>query len=496
MLQVRDLSKSFPGVRALEAVALELHPGEILAVVGENGAGKSTLMKILAGIEDADQGSITVDGESVAIESVRDAQALGIALIHQELNLCSNLSVGENIYLGREPRKGIRIDRESIMEGSRRVLSRLGLSLDPNTPLESLSLGQQQLIEIAKALSAEARILIMDEPTSSLSQHEAEALFLVVEKLREQGVGIIYISHRLAEVQRLADRVLVLRDGRVAGHLAADAIDHTALVQMMVGRDVQALYHHEPRDLGTVAVSLQGVRTKAFPDHGINLDIRHGEIVGLAGLVGSGRSELLRTLFGIDPWVTGVLQVGDLELAGHRPDAAIAAGVAFAPEDRKSEGLVLEQSVADNLRLPRLSRDGGRLGFVGRRDFDSEAEALRSQLGIRTPSLQQESRLLSGGNQQKVVLGKWLAMQPKVFLLDEPTRGVDIGAKSEIYGLIDVLARQGMAVLFASSELEEIIGLADRVLVMHEGAVTGELARHELSEEAIMNLATNKAGVA
>lgn len=496
MLRVRELSKSFPGVRALQAVSLDLDAGEVLAVVGENGAGKSTLMKILAGIQRADAGEIAIDGGAVQIDSVRDAQALGIALIHQELNLCPNLTVGANIFLGREPRKPFRIDTERIRVGSREVLSRLGLDVDPDTQLDRLSLGQQQLVEIAKALSARARILIMDEPTSSLSQPESEALFAVVEKLRDEGVGIIYISHRLGEVERLADRVLVLRDGEVVGGLARAQVDHATLVKMMVGRDIQTLYQHQARAAGPVALQARGVRTAAFPHHAVDLQIREGEIVGLAGLVGAGRSEFLRTVFGVDPWVGGELSVRGQRLAVHRPDVSIAAGMALAPENRKDEGLILEQSVLDNLRLARLQRDGRRFGFLGRRDFDAEAEALRTQLGIRTPGLDQEIRMLSGGNQQKVVLGKWLAMKPQIFLLDEPTRGVDVGSKAEIYRLLDQLAQRGIAILFASSELEELIGLADRVLVMHEGQITGELDRHDLSEEAIMRLATNQAGVA
>lgn len=496
MLQVRDLSKSFPGVRALQEVNLQLDGGEVLAVVGENGAGKSTLMKILAGIQHADCGSISIDGNPVQINSVRDAQALGIALIHQELNLCPNLSVGANIFLGREPRKPLRIDTAQIRADSREVLARLGLQVDPDTQLDRLSLGQQQMVEIAKALTAQARILIMDEPTSSLSGRETEALFTVVEKLRAEGVGVIYISHRLGEVARLADRAMVLRDGAVVGVLQRSEIDHATLVQMMVGRDATSLYQHQARSTGAVALQARDVRTAAFPQHAVNLELREGEIVGLAGLVGAGRSELLRTIFGVDPWVGGSLSVHGQELPVHRPHAAVAAGMAFAPENRKEEGLVLEQSVLDNLRLARLSRDGRRLGYIRGREFDPEASKICDQLGIRTTGLDQEIRLLSGGNQQKVVIGKWIATQPRIFLLDEPTRGVDVGAKAEIYRLMDELARNHIAVLFASSELEEIIGLADRVIVMHEGRLAGELARHQLTEEAIMELATNKTGAA
>jgi len=496
VIDVRGLEKSFPGVRALHQVGLRLERGEVLAVVGENGAGKSTLMKILAGVQQPDSGEIRVDGSLVKIPSVRYATALGIALIHQELNLCDTLSVGANIFLGMEPRSAIRIDEKQIRTRSKEILARIGLDVAPDRLVGTLSIGQQQMVEIAKALAAQASVLIMDEPTSSLSQTESDRLFTVIDDLRRRGVGIIYISHRLGEVERLADRVMVLRDGENVGELSAQEIGHDAMVRLMVGRDVKQLYKHQPLPPGDVVLDVQGLRTSAYPQHALTLSVRAGEVVGLAGLVGAGRSELLRTLFGVDPWVGGRIELSGKSLSNHGPAAAIAAGMMLAPEDRKNSGLVIEQSVLDNLRLARLHRDRGRLGFVRKRDFDAEAKTLVERLGIRTPGLRQEVRLLSGGNQQKVVLGKWLSMDPHLLLLDEPTRGIDVGSKAEIYQLMDQLAAEGVAVLFASSEMEEVLGMADRVLVVHEGKITGELARDQFSEEAVMLLATGRGEVA
>jgi ribose transport system ATP-binding protein len=496
VIRVRGLDKSFPGVRALHHVDLDLARGEVLAVVGENGAGKSTLMRILAGVQAPDAGEIRVNGAAVVIASVRQAKALGIALIHQELNLCDNLSVAANMFLGMEPRGRCRIDEKQIRQRTNTILRRLGLEVEPERLVATLSIGQRQMVEIGKALATEASVLIMDEPTSSLSRTEAERLFAVMDDLRRRDVGIIYISHRLSEVEQLADRVIVLRDGENAGELDRQSIDHDAMVSLMVGRDVEQLYQHQPRPPGDVVLRVVGLRTTAYPNHALTLSVRAGEVVGLGGLVGAGRSELLRALFGVDRVVSGRIEIGAASLARHRPATAIAAGLMLAPEDRKNSGLVIDQSVVDNLRLARLWRDRRRLGFVGRRDFDAEAEALVEKLGIRTPGLRQEVRVLSGGNQQKVVLGKWLSMQPKVLLLDEPTRGIDVGAKAEIYHLMDELAASGVAVLFASSEMEELLGMADRVIVMHEGRIAGDLARDEFSEEAVMRLATGREDVA
>lgn len=495
LLEISGVGKSFPGVRALHDVSFSVGAGEVVAVLGENGAGKSTLMKILAGVQMPDTGSIRLEGASVQIHSVEEGLSLGIALIHQELNLATNLSIGANLFLGREPVKRGLIDEREIELRSRKLLGRVGLDLDPATLVGDLSIGRQQLVEIAKALSTNARILIMDEPTSSLSQGETERLFGVVKDLRQNGVSILYISHRLGEVVELADRVVVLRDGENAGELARAEINHDRMVSLMVGRDLAQFYAHQPHPPGEVVLSVSGLRTPAHPSHGIDFELRAGEIVGMAGLVGAGRTELLETLFGITPAVGGTVIVEGVPRTLVNPRAAIAAGMALVPEDRKQQGLILEMAVADNISLASISRDqrAGFLNFAAERRITEE---MTERMRIKTPSSRQIVRFLSGGNQQKVVLGKWLAMKPRILFLDEPTRGIDIGAKREIYALMEDLAKQGVAILFVSSELEEVIGMSDRALVMHEGRLAGALKREELGEESIMRLATGRTTVA
>jgi ribose transport system ATP-binding protein len=491
LLEISGVGKSFPGVRALHDVSFSVGAGEVVAVLGENGAGKSTLMKILAGVQMPDTGSIRLEGAPVQIHSVEEGLSLGIALIHQELNLATNLSIGANLFLGREPVKRGLIDEREIELRSRKLLGRVGLDLDPATLVGDLSIGRQQLVEIAKALSTNARILIMDEPTSSLSQGETERLFEVVKDLRQNGVSILYISHRLGEVVELADRVVVLRDGENAGELARAEINHDRMVSLMVGRDLAQFYAHQPHPPGEVVLSVSGLRTPAHPSHGIDFELRAGEIVGMAGLVGAGRTELLETLFGITPAVGGTVIVEGVPRTLVNPRAAIAAGMALVPEDRKQQGLILEMAVADNISLASISRDqrAGFLNFAAERRITEE---MTERMRIKTPSSRQIVRFLSGGNQQKVVLGKWLAMKPRILFLDEPTRGIDIGAKREIYALMEDLAKQGVAILFVSSELEEVIGMSDRALVMHEGRLAGALKREELGEESIMRLATGR----
>jgi ribose transport system ATP-binding protein len=491
LLEISGVGKSFPGVRALHDVSFSVGAGEVVAVLGENGAGKSTLMKILAGVQMPDTGSIRLEGAPVQIHSVEEGLSLGIALIHQELNLATNLSIGANLFLGREPVKRGLIDEREIELRSRKLLGRVGLDLDPATLVGDLSIGRQQLVEIAKALSTNARILIMDEPTSSLSQGETERLFEVVKDLRQNGVSILYISHRLGEVVELADRVVVLRDGENAGELARAEINHDRMVSLMVGRDLAQFYAHQSHPPGEVVLSVSGLRTPAHPSHGIDFELRAGEIVGMAGLVGAGRTELLETLFGITPAVGGTVIVEGVPRTLVNPRAAIAAGMALVPEDRKQQGLILEMAVADNISLASISRDqrAGFLNFAAERRITEE---MTERMRIKTPSSRQIVRFLSGGNQQKVVLGKWLAMKPRILFLDEPTRGIDIGAKREIYALMEDLAKQGVAILFVSSELEEVIGMSDRALVMHEGRLAGALKREELGEESIMRLATGR----
>jgi ribose transport system ATP-binding protein len=489
LLEVVDVSKQFPGVKALSGVSLHLHRGEVLALIGENGAGKSTLMKILAGVQSPGSGQIKIDGQPVNFRGVEDALAAGVALIHQEFNLADNLDVAANIFLGREPRRFGFIDQKKARDEAKKYLAMVGLDISPRTIVGSLTVGRQQLVEIAKALSTHARVLIMDEPTSSLSTHEAENLFRVVRDLKSRGVSVIYISHRLGEVKALADRVTVLRDGKNAGELARDEITHDRMVRMMVGRDVSQFYHRTPHAPGSVALKVDRLRTPAHPAHELSFELRAGEIVGVAGLVGAGRTEMLTTLFGITPALGGTIEIGGTSSRIRGPLDAIAAGLALVPEDRKQHGIVLEMGVKPNLSLASLRRDA-RAGFLNRSAEAAVSRQMIEAMRIKTPSDRQLVQFLSGGNQQKVVLGKWLTMSPRVLLLDEPTRGIDVGAKEEINKLMHELAGRGAAILFVSSEMEEVLSLSDRTIVMHEGRITGELSRDQLSEESVMRLAT------
>lgn len=492
VLEVSGITKRFPGVLALENVSLTLGRGEVVAVLGENGAGKSTLMKILAGVQEADAGTVRMSGQRVSIRSVEEALEQGVSLIHQELNLADNLDVGANIFLGREPRRWAgMIDRAAIRREAGKYLTQVGLEVDPDEIVSGLTIGHQQMVEIAKALSVDARVLIMDEPTSSLSQKEADQLFVVIKELASKGVSIVYISHRLGEVQTLADRVVVLRDGKNVGELLREEVNHESMVKLMVGRDVSQFYPHEPHQPGETVLEVRDLISPAHSGHRLDFSLRRGEIVGLSGLVGAGRTELLQTLFGVTPALGGeILMDGKAQLI-RSPIEAIDAGLALVPEDRKKQGLVLEMAVRENISLATLFRDQ-RKGFLNRSKEREISAQMIQDMNVKTPNEEQPVRLLSGGNQQKVVLGKWLAKDPKVLLLDEPTRGIDVGAKAEIYALMEALAKTGVAILFVSSEMEEILGMSDRTLVMHEGRLTGELHRSELSEEAVMRLATGK----
>ena len=496
-LQVQHVSKQFPGVLALDRVSLTLHPGETLAVVGENGAGKSTLMKILAGVQAPDSGQLLLDGQPVHFQHVQQALDAGIALIHQELNLAENLDVAANIFLGREPHCCGWINRRQMHAQAQQLLELVGLPISPETRVRDLAIGQQQLVEIAKAISIQARVLIMDEPTSSLTQSETETLLRVIAQLREQGVSIAYISHRLAEIERIADRVTVLRDGRNAGELAGSDITHAGMVSFMVGRDVSRFYQRTSHPTGNVVLTVEDFSTTAWPAARVNLQLRQGEIVGLAGLVGAGRSELLRALFGVDEPFTGTCRIEQTTLPGHgSPRPAMRSGLALVPEDRKQQGLVLGMSIQQNMSLASLQTSPIAGGFINPRYEHDLYNRSKTELNLRCSGPHQPVGLLSGGNQQKVVLAKWLALKPKVLLLDEPTRGIDIGAKEEIYRLIDQLAASGVAILFASSELEELMGIADRLLVMRDGAITGQLQRDQFTEQAIMSLATRSPSAA
>lgn len=496
IFEVRGACKRFPGVIALDSVSLHVNAGEVLALVGENGAGKSTLMKILAGIYQPDDGELFLDGEPVRFADVNAATAAGISLIHQELNLAENLGAAANIFLGREKTYGGGILNKAAMATiARENLSKVGLSPElVDVPVERLAPGQKQLVEIARALTLKARIIIMDEPTSSLTQRETDRLYEVIDQLRADGVAVIYITHRMAEIKRLADRVTVFKDGKNSGELAKEEITHAAMVRLMVGRDLKNIYPRtENRRTTTSPVfEVRNIRYQGGPETGVSFSILGGEIVGMAGLVGAGRTELAEALFGLRTITDGEILIDGEPVRIRHPKDAIQAGLLMAPEDRRLNGLVLEKSVGFNLSLPNFD-------FLSRFLLVKTAEERRTgmslveRLRVKTPTLSQVVGLLSGGNQQKVVLGKWLARKHRVLILDEPTRGVDVGARSEIYTLMDQLAQDGVAVWMISSDLEEVLGMSDRVLVLHEGRLTGQLERGQLSEQAVMNLATGAA---
>lgn len=499
LLEVRSIRKRFPGVLALDGVSLRLNSGEVLAVVGENGAGKSTLMKILGGLYTADDGEVRLAGKPVRFTSVVEAMAAGISLIHQELNLAENLSVAANIFLGREHvAGGMWLKDGRMAEEAAVLLRRVGLPTDlVRTQVSRLAPGQKQLVEIARALSLQARVIIMDEPTSSLTQKETDRLYQVIDGLRDSGVSVIYISHRLAEVQRCANRVTVLRDGKNAGELLKHEIHHDAIVRLMVGRDLKGFYPrtHRGHREGPPALEVRNVTYAGGQTTPVSFAIRGGEIVGMAGLVGAGRTELAEALFGLRRLTGGEVFMDGKPVRLHHPKDAVAAGLLMAPEDRRLNGLVLEKSVEFNLSLPNLDHLST-AGFVSARRERTSSRVMCDRLNVKTPSVSQTVGLLSGGNQQKVVLGKWLARSPRVLILDEPTRGVDVGARSEIYALMDKLAGEGVAIWMISSDLEEVLGMSDRVLVLHEGRLTGELKRDELNEEAVMRLATGGTSMA
>ncbi len=492
-LAAAGIRKRFGGVVALDGVSLTAAAGEVVAVVGENGAGKSTLMKVIAGVHPPDAGTVTLDGEQVHFGGPADALAAGVVLIHQELNLAENLSVRDNLFLGRERTFGgpLRVLAGGSTAKAVELLNRVGLPADRvRRSVHRLPPGEKQLVEIARALGQTCRVLIFDEPTSSLTQKETDRLYEVIAAIKAAGVSILYISHRLAEVKRVADRVTVLRDGKNAGELTRSEVSHDSLVRLMVGREVTTLYPRtRPATGGNVVLGLKDVRYTGGPRAGVSLEVRAGEVLGMAGLVGAGRTELSEAVFGVRRLAGGSITLNGNPLAVHRPADAIAAGVLLVPEDRRLHGLVLQDGVGFNLSLPNLGSLGSWFG-VRRRAEAAMHRDLIARLRVKTPSARQVVGKLSGGNQQKVVYGKWLARTPTVLILDEPTRGVDVGAKAEIYALIDDLAARGVAVWMITSDMEELIGMSDRVAVMHEGHLAGTLDRTELSEQAVMRLAT------
>jgi inositol transport system ATP-binding protein len=496
LLRMEGISKQFPGVQALDNVSLEVRSGTVHALMGENGAGKSTLMKVLIGMYQADAGTITFDGAPVQIPDTAHALRLGISMIHQELSPVPEMRVFENIYLGREPRSRLRlIDKRRMIADTQALFERWEIRIDPRAQMKVLSVAQTQMVEIAKAISYDAKLVIMDEPTSAITEREVEHLHRMIRSLRESGVAIIYITHKMDEVFRISDYVTVFRDGRLVQTLPASELDRGKLIALMVGRELTHMFPKEQADIGEVLMSVRGLtrRDKGIAD--ISFDLHRGEILGLAGLMGAGRTEVLEGIFGVAKVDAGQVIVNGREVRIRQPRDAIAAGIGLLTEDRKRTGIMGVLSVRDNMSVASMGRYS-RFGFLARRRIDREVQRQRESLAIKTPSIAQLIRLLSGGNQQKVLVSRWLMTDPDVLMIDEPTRGIDVGAKAEIHRLMSALAQQGKGILMVSSELPEVLGMSDRVLVMHEGRITGEFTRDEATQERIMAAATGTAEAA
>jgi D-xylose transport system ATP-binding protein len=487
LVSMSRIEKSFPGTRALKGVTLDVWPGEIHALVGENGAGKSTLIKILAGIYPAGQyeGQIRIDGREERFRGIHDAELSGVGVVHQELSLVPELCVAENIFIGRVPNRGGIVRWNEMLERAREWMSKVGLHIDPETPVSRLGIAQQQLVEIAKALSHHARIMVLDEPTSALTGAEAETLFAILRDLAARGAGIIYISHRLAEVFQLSDRITVLRDGMNVATEETGKLDQSSVIKMMVGREMSQLFPAVRRLPDEVVLEVQNICSPPRVKD-VSFAVRKGEVLGIAGLMGAGRSELLMALFGAaETKISGRVMIEGRAVDISSPEDAIHQGIAFVTEDRRRFGLVLDDSILHNLTLAALPQISARM-LTSEANEMSLGDSIVRDLQIKAPSLFTAVGTLSGGNQQKVVLGKWLMAKPKVLFLDEPTRGIDVGAKEEFYRRIDELAKQGLAIVLVSSELEEILGLSDRIMVLHQGVVVKEFSRADATSDKIM----------
>jgi ABC-type sugar transport system ATPase subunit len=497
LLQMRGISKRFGGIQALDGVDFNLRRGEVMALVGENGAGKSTLIKILAGVHQRDAGTILLDGHPVEIRGPGDAQRLGIAVIYQEFNLTPNQTVAENVFLHAPQRRpgvlgwlGI-VDQQARAAATLALLQQVGGMVNPNRRVAELSVAQQQLTEIAKALAQDARIIVMDEPTSALPDEEVERLFEIIARLKQRGIAVVFVSHRLDEVRRIADRVTVLRDGRKVGELDATQASDERLISLMVGRVVENLFPKTPARPAGVVLAVAGLTRKGVL-HNISFELRRGEILGFAGLIGAGRTETARCIFGADPYDSGTITLDGRPVSIRRPYDAVELGIGYVPEDRKLQGLILQMAVRENMTLTVLHRIA-RHGILNWSAVSALARRYVELLQLRPPRLDLPVVQLSGGNQQKVVLGKWLALKPKVLILDEPTRGIDVGAKAEVHALMDRLAHEGIGIILISSELPEVLSMSDRILVMAEGEIVGELARDEATQERVLELASSKA---
>lgn len=489
IVSMENISKSFPGVKALDHVHFELRSGEVMALLGENGAGKSTLMKILSGVYTRDEGSMTIFGREYGDLNPKQAQEVGVAIIHQELNMCRHLSVAENMFLGREKRKGIMLSNSEMEAEAQRILDDLKIDLRPQQVVGELPVSMQQMVEIAKALSTNAKILIMDEPTSALTAREIEDLFRIIRELKERGCGIVYISHRLEELQHIVDRVTIMRDGQYITSMNFKDATMDEIIANMVGREIKEKFPRVECEKGKLVLEVKNLNAGRLVRN-VEFSLYEGEIVGFAGLMGAGRTETTRAIFGVDPKESGEIVLDGKEVVIHKPEDAIKAGIVLAPEDRKKDGLCTKLSIRHNIALPNLDLLCNKLGVVSSTKEHEMCDRVVENLKVKTPTVEVEAGNLSGGNQQKVVVGKWLARNSRVVIFDEPTRGIDVAAKVEIYNLMNELKQQGIAVMFVSSEMPEVMGIADRIIVMCDGRITGELKAEEATQNQILTLAT------
>ncbi|UUZ84696.1 sugar ABC transporter ATP-binding protein [Paenibacillus sp. P26] len=489
ILEMDNITKEFPGVKALDNIQLKVRKGTVHALMGENGAGKSTLMKIIFGIYTPDKGTIKFKGEEIKLSGSKDALNRGISMIHQELSPVPQMTVAENIYLGREATFGFGwIHKKKMIEDTRKLFQTLNIDMDPHTKMADLSIANTQMVEIAAAISYDADLIIMDEPTSAITDKEVDQLFRIIESLKAKGVSIIYISHKMDEIFRICDDITVFRDGQYIGTKAASELDQESLIQMMVGREIKQVFHKEEAEIGDVVLSVRNLtRTGKFKD--ISFDVRKGEILGIAGLMGAGRTEVIESIFGIHPPDSGEIYVHGRKASITSPRDAIKYRIGLLTEDRKITGALLPLSIRDNMIVSSMDSYLNKAGFINRKMVDDMCSLFVERLNIKTPGLDQLIMNLSGGNQQKVLLARWLLNNPDILILDEPTRGIDVGAKSEIHKLMSRLAQTGKAIIMISSELPEVLGMSDRVVVMHEGAKKGELAREEANQQKIMELA-------
>ncbi|WP_315121562.1 sugar ABC transporter ATP-binding protein [uncultured Clostridium sp.] len=494
-LEMRNISKSFSGVKALEDVELKVYEEEVLALLGENGAGKSTLMKILSGVYKKDSGSIFINEEEVDIQGIKDGEKLGISIIHQELSLLSNLKIYENIFLGNEKYKGLfnKLDKDYMRKESRKLLSTIGFTLDVDTSVKDINIGEMQMIEIIKAISKKSKLIIMDEPTTALTDVERERLFQVIRRLKSQGISIIYISHRLEEVFEICDRVNVLRDGKYIGEVQVKDVTKDSLIAMMVGRKLEEQFPYKKVEVGEEGEPLLKVEGLSYKNKvkNVSFEVKRGEILGIAGLMGSGRTEVAKAIFGEYKKNSGEIYVEGKKVEISSTKDAVENGIAYLSEDRKKEGLILNMSVGHNISLCNLKKYENAMKRINKEEEIKDVEDYIKKLSVKTPSVDQVIKKLSGGNQQKAIIAKWIMISPKILIIDEPTRGIDVGAKREIYEILNELKSMGKAIVMISSDMSEVLGISDRILVMSEGKLSGELHREEATQEKVMKYAVN-----